>query len=406
MSLIGHLLGLERRAEKTTMTQAEYANWFGSGFAGSATGRSVTPIDALTQVTVFACIRLIAESVAMLPLILYRRVPDGKQRADDHPLSGILRQLPNPEMTAIELFENLVGHLCLWGNAYCEIEYDAAGRRRALWPLRPDRVHVLPDENYRRNYLVSLRDGRQIKLEPWRIWHVRGWGATDSWTGASPIALMREVIGLGLAAEEYGARFFANDSRPGGILRHPGRLSPESSLRMKRSWESAMAGLSNAHRVAVLEEGVEWQSVGIAPVDAQFLESRKFQKSEICSIYRVPPHMISDVERSTSWGTGIEQQSIAFVTYTLMPYLIRFTQSIARDLLSTSERTNYYAEFLTSALVRGDLSARYQAYSTGRTGGWLSVNDIRALENLDPVVGGDEYLRPLNMTPVGRDENE
>lgn len=367
----------------------------------SATGRTVSPESALSSVIVFACVRLIAESVGMLPLVLYRRLqPRGKARAVEHPLFRILHDLPNPEMTALELGENLAGHLALWGNAYCEIEYDQAGRRRALWPLRPDRVQVYLSTENERVYLVTLPNGEQVQLERWRIWHVRGWG-TDAWIGKSPIALAREAVGLSLAVEEYGARFFSNDGRPGGVLRHPGKLTPAGAERLKLSWESAHAGLSNAHRVAVLEEGIEWQALGIPPEDAQFLETRKFQDTQICSLYRVPPHMVGLVDRSTSWGTGIEQQGIGYVSFTLMPYLLRMTQSIYRDLFTARERDELFAEYLTAALERGDIGARYAAYNVGRNGGWLSVDDIRDMENLNPVPGGDGYLQPLNMVALG-----
>lgn len=368
----------------------------------TATGRRVSTEGSLQQVTVFACVRLIAESVGMLPLVLYRRIqPRGKERATDHPLYSVLHDLPNPELTALELYENLAGHLALWGNAYCEIEYDGAGRRRALWPLRPDYMTVEVDpETSQRVYVYQLPDGGMVSLPRYRVWHVRGWG-TDPWVGKSPIALAREAIGLSMATEEYGARFFNNDSRPGGILTTDKTLSPEAAEKLKARWQAAHSGLTNAHRVAVMEQGLTWQQIGIAPEEAQFLETRRFQETQICQIYRVPPHMIGITERSTSWGTGIEQQGLGFVAFTLMPYLLRISQSISRDLLTAAERRELFAEHLTVALERGDINARYSAYNIGRNGGWLSVNDIREKENMNPVEGGDTYLQPLNMTELG-----
>lgn len=370
----------------------------------TATGRRVSVEGALQQATVFACVRLIAESVGMLPLILYRRLePRGKERATNHPLYTLLHQAPNPELTAIELFENMAGHLALWGNAYCEIEYDGAGRRIGLWPLRPDRMTVdVSAETNERTYVYQLPSGELQALPRYRIWHVRGWG-TEAFVGKSPIALARESIALGMAAEEYGARFYGNDSRPGGVLKHPSKLTKEGAERLRDSWNAAHAGLSNAHRVAVLEEGVEWQQIGISPEEGQFLEIRKFQEMQICQIYRVPPHMIGITERSTSWGSGIESQGIGFITFTLLPYLLRISQSVARDLLTPAERRVLFAEHLTTALERGDIKTRYAAYSTGRMGGWLSVNDIRESENLNPIEGGDIFLQPLNMAEAGAD---
>jgi HK97 family phage portal protein len=315
----------------------------------------------------------------------------------------VLHDLPNPELTAMELFETVTGHLALWGNAFCEIEYDGAGRRRALWPLRPDQMTVGVNERNERVYVYSLPSGEQRGLERWRVWHVRGWG-TDAFVGKSPIGAARESVGLALATERYGATFFGNGSRPGGILKHPGKLRDASKL--KESWESAFGGLSNAQRVAVLEEGVEWQAVGVPPEEAQFLETRAYQDAQICALYRVPPHMVGMTDRSTSWGTGIEQQSIGFVTHTLGPYLTRISQSAHRDLLTPGERRELFAEHLTAALLRGDLGSRYNAYSIGRTGGWLSVNDIRDMENMNPVADGDGYLQPLNMAPLGSEPND
>lgn len=396
MSLIGRALGLEQRALLSAPELAERI-----ADRTSATGRRLDTDRALSQGTVFACVRLIAESGGMIPLILYRRMtPRGKERATEHPLFDILHSLPNPELTPIELFENVLGHLCLWGNAYCEVEYDRAGRRRAVWLLRPDHMTVDVNNRNERVYEYSLPDGDIVTLERQRVWHIRGWG-TDAWVGKSPIALAREAIALALATEEAGARFFGNDSRPGGVLRHPGKLSKDAGERLKTSWEGAHRGLTNSQRVAVLEEGVEWQSIGIPPNEAQFLETREFQQTQICSIYRVPPHMIGIVDKSTSWGTGIEQQSIGYVTYTLGPYLTRIAQSISRDLLSQNERKTYFAEHLRAALVMGDLQTRYTAYNVGRTGGWLSVNDVREAENMNPVEGGDTYLQPLNMALLG-----
>lgn len=398
--LVGGREGPEKRARWSEVDADELAELV-AGYP-TATGRKVLADTALTQATVFACVRLISESGGMIPLILYRRMqPRGKERATEHPLFDVLHLLPNPELTALELYENMLGHLCLWGNAYCEIEYDRAGRRRALWLLRPDRMTVDVNEQNERVYVYTLPDGQTRTLDRWRVWHVRGWG-TEAWLGKSPIALAREAIGLALATEEYGARFFGNDSRPGGILTHPGKLSPEAARKLKTQWEEAHRGLTNSQRVAVLEEGIQWTTIGIPPQDAQFLETRSFQQTQICSIFRVPPHMISIVDKTTSWGTGIEQQSIGYVTYTLEPYLTRISQSVGRDLLTATERGTYFAEHMPAALLKGDLKGRYEAYAIGRQWGWLSTNDIRQLENMNGIDNGDDYLVPLNMTSLDK----
>lgn len=403
MGLISRLLGSNQAEQRSVTSLEELARLFGADV--TVTGRAVSAEGSLAQVTVYSCVRLIAESVGMLPIILYRRLERGKERATEHPLYSILHTLPNPEMTPIELFETVTGHLCLWGNAYCEIEYDGAGRRRALWPLRPNRMTVEVNANNEREYEYMLPDGKSVRIPRWRIWHVRGWG-TDAWCGKSPITVARESIALALATQEYGARFFGNDSRPGGILVHPGKLSKDTAGKLKAQWEAAHSGLSNSHRVAVLEEGISWQQIGIPPEDAQFLQTREYQDVQICTLYRVPPHMVGITDKSTSWGSGIEQQALGYQTFTLLPYTTRICQSITRDLLSASERNTLFAEYLTAALVKGDIKTRYESYAIGRNGGWLSVNDVREAENMNPVDGGDEYLQPMNMQPVGQEPEE
>lgn len=399
MSMIGSALGWAkaRRAEEPSRPMAldEPAGWAWSG----RYGRPIGADTALTQATTFACVSLIAESVGMLPFILYRQIYPGKVRAKNHPLYSVLHERPNPELTAQELYENIAGHLALWGNAYCEIEYDGAGRRRALWLLRPDHMAV-GFENGERVYEYSLPNGETVRLERWRVWHVRGWG-TEAWTGVNRLALAGSTIELALAEQEFGGRFFGNDSRPGGVLKTAGKLSEQAATRLKKSWEESHRGLSHAHRVAVLEEGVEWQAIGIEPERAQFLESRAFQQTEICGMFRVPPHMIGIVDKSTSWGTGIGQQTQGFVTYCLGPYLRRIALTAGRDLLTANEQREYFAEHLSDALVVNDLAARNASWRAGRDGGWLSVNEIREAENRNPVAGGDTYLQPLNMAPVG-----
>ena len=369
-------------------------------FAGaqSAAGKAVSADSALRVAAVYACVRIIAETMGTLPLPVYRRLqPRGRERAPEHPLYTLLHDLPNHEMTSIELREAMTGHVCLQGIAYCEIERDNAGRARALWPLRPDRV--TPQRvNGRLYFVVDLPDGTRRGLPDHRVWRVRGFG-TDPLRGLSVIGQAREAIGLAMAAEEYGARLFSNDSRPGGILKHPGQLKGDAAKRLKASWEAAHSGLSNAHRVAVLEEGVEWQQIGMVPQDAQYLELRKFQITEIARLFRVPPHMLADLDRATF--SNIEHQSIEFVMNTMAPWMARFEQSILRDLFTPEERRTWYAEFLVDGLLRGDIQSRYQAYAVGRQNGWLSANDIREKENMNPIAeGGDLYLVPLNMVPA------
>jgi len=358
----------------------------------TATGRSVSASTAMKASAVFACVRVRAETVASLPWVVYRRLSGGgKERDPSHPLYELLHDQPNPEQTAIEFRENLIGHLDLWGNAYAEIDWDARGRVRALYPLRPDRV-TEEERDGKLYYVVTLPDGARKGLPAWRVWHTRGF------MGQSVIANARESIGLALAGEEYGARFFGNDSRPGGVLKSPKVLTKEAAKNLKESWETAHSGLENRHRVAVLEEGVEWQQIGIPPEDAQYLELRQFQVVDIARFFRVPPHKIASLERATF--SNIEHQSIEFVVDCIRPICVRLEQSARRCLLTTEERPTWIAEHVIDGLLRGDTASRYQAYAIGRQWGWLSADDIRELENQNPLPDGQgqSYLVPMNMT--------
>ena len=363
----------------------------------SSAGISVTENNALTFAAVYACVRVLAESVSALPLILYRRLPDGgRERATDHPLYGLLHDAPNPMMTSLELRETMQGHLALRGNAYAYIER-AGGSVTAIWPLRPDRMEIKRSGG---SYLYLYRpaSGGTVVYQPDEILHLKGL-SPDGLVGYSPIKLAREAIGVGLAAQQYGAKLYANDARPGGILKTDQNLDEEAFQRLKRQWEAAHQGSGNAWRVAVLENGLEWQSVGMAPDDAQFLETRKFQVTEVARIFRIPPHMIGDLERATF--SNIEQQSLEFVVHSLRPWLVRWEQAMAARLLTESERTTLYIEHLVDGLLRGDVKSRYEAYSTAIQWGIMSPNEVRERENLNPRPGGDVYLIPLNMVPSG-----
>lgn len=368
----------------------------------SAAGVSVTADSALTLSAVYGCVRILAETVASLPLFVYERVDEGKEKAQEHPLYEILHDAPNPLMTAFEFREVLQAHLALWGNAYAEVEYVNSGQVKALWPLQPGNVvEVRRVENNRLVYRYIMPSGEQVMLPGDRVWHLRGL-SSDGLQGYSPVRLMRQAIGLGLATEEFGARFFGNGAVPGGVLAHPGRLDDDAFGRLQTSWRMQHEGLSNAQRVAILEEGMSYEQIGIPPEDAQFLETRKFQVTEIARAFRVPPHMLADLERATF--SNIEHQSIDFVVHSIRPWLVRWEQSIRQQLMLERDRERYFAEHLVDGLLRGDTMSRYQAYAVGRQNGWLSANDIRELENQNSIDGGDVYLVPLNMVPAGESE--
>lgn len=399
MSLIARLLNTEQR----TMSLAELDAMLDRSVGGveSGTGLYVGPDSAMTSAVVYACVNVLAQTIASLPLLVYRRLPGGgKERNENHPLYSILHDQPNPEMTAYELRAALVGHVCLWGNAYCEIERSDT-RVIGLWPLRPDKMTVARDANNQLLYVYTLPSGQKKPFAFENIMHWRGLSGNGI-IGYSPIAQAAEAIGVDLATRQYGARFFGNNSQPGGILTHPGKLSVEAAQKVKNQWESAHRGLDTSQRVAVLEEGITWTTIGIPPEQAQFLETRRYERSEIAALYRIPLHMINDLERATF--SNIEHQSLEYVKYTLVPWLVQIEQALYRDLfqISAGKRANF-AEHLVDGLLRGDILSRYQAYNVAHNGGWLCADEIREYENMNPLPDGQgkKYWIPANMMILG-----
>jgi len=360
-------------------------------------GVSVTPDSAMRAIAVYACVRLLAETIATLPLHLLRKTAGGdKEHAKDHPLYSLLHDGPNALMTAAQAFDSMMAALVLRGNAYAIIVRGFAGEVLEIIPLHPDRVRVEASKSGRE--LVYIVDGRTRYLSG-AIWHVRGF-SLDGVMGVSPITYAREAIGLALVAERHGAAVFGNAARPGGVLRYPGKLDDEAYDRLKQSWHDAHSG-DKTGSTAVLEEGAEWQALTMSLEDAQYIDTRKFQRNEIASLFRVPPHMIGDLERATF--SNIEQQSIEFVTYSIRPWLVRIEQSITRDLLLPSERQIYIPRFNAEGLLRGDFKSRMEGFAIAKVNGIFNSDEIRDLEDRGPIPNGagQVYLQPLNMTAVG-----
>lgn len=323
----------------------------------------------------------------------------------------MLHDEPNLEMTSFIFRETLMTHLLLWGNAYSQIIRNGKGEVVALYPLMPDRMKVDRDDNGRLYYEYTVYDaddvdgrkgtnkpGRTVRLQPTDILHIPGLGF-DGLVGYSPIAMAKNAIGLAIATEEYGSKFFANGAAPSGVLEHPGTIKDPS--RVRESWQNTFGGSGNANKIAVLEEGMKYTPISISPEQAQFLETRKFQIDEIARIFRVPPHMIGDLEKSSF--NNIEQQSLEFVKYTLDPWVSRWEQAMVRALLTPEEKKRYFFKFNVDGLLRGDYQSRMNGYATARQNGWMSANDIRELENLDRIPeedGGDLYLINGNMTKL------
>ncbi|MCB0133938.1 MAG: phage portal protein, partial [Caldilineaceae bacterium] len=292
--------------------------------------------------------------------------------------------------------ELMTSHCAGWGNAYAQIILDGAGRVRELWPLRPDRMSVERKGGELRYYYLQ-QNGQEVPLAAWQVHHRRAM-VMDGLTGMSPLRVAMLAVSLGMATEEFGARFFAQGARPGFLLSHPGELTDKAYERLKRVWNSET--LENAHKVRIIEEGMKVEQIGIPPEEAQFLETRRFQAQEVARLFRMPPHKIGLLENATF--SNIEHQAIEFVTDTIRPWLIRNEQAMYRDLLSENEQEAIYFEYLVDGLLRGDTATRYQSYAVARQWGWLSANDIRRMENMPPIDGGDVYLQPLNMSPAGQ----
>lgn len=370
-----------------------------TGGSESYTGVTVTEITALQSSAVFACVRNIAETIASLPLFVYKRRDDGgKDRWPAHSLYSILHNKPNPEMTSFEFREIMLAHILLWGNSYCELVYNGAGRIMEIWPLRPDRMNV-ERKDKKLKYTYTLPDKKEVVISNELVWHTKGFGY-DGITGLSVIGLARESIGLSLATEEYGARYFGSGATPDGVLTHPGKLTPVAIDSMKKSWDDQHKGLSKSHRVAILQEGVSYTQIGIPPEDSQFLETRKFQIRDICRIFRMQPHKIADLEDATF--SNVEEENIDHVVDTIRPWCVRFEQSTDMRLFPPEEQAIFFVEFLIDGLLRGNIVNRYSAYATARQNGWMCADDIRELENMNPIPDdkGKVYLIPLNMIPA------
>lgn len=384
----------------------------GSSFSflmgGSTSGKSVTERSSMQMTAVYACVRILSEAIAGLPLHLYRyKEGGGKEQAVDTNLYRLLHDEPNPEMTSFVFRETLMTHLLLWGNAYAQIIRNGKGEVIALYPLMPNKMSVDRDEKGQLYYTYSRANeeaatmtGNTVTLKPSDVLHIPGLGF-DGLVGYSPIAMAKNAIGMAIACEEFGAKFFANGAAPSGVLEHPGTIKDPAKVR--DSWNSTFGGSANSGKVAVLEEGMKYTPISISPEQAQFLETRKFQINEIARIFRVPPHMVGDLEKSSF--SNIEQQSLEFVKYTLEPWVVRWEQALSRALLSATEKPTYFFKFNLEGLLRGDYQSRMNGYAIARQNGWMSANDIRELENQDRIPaeeGGDLYLINGNMLPLNK----
>lgn len=386
-------------------------NWLTAALASAGGGHSkagvyVTPENALGFIAVYACVKLLAESVAQLPCNLYRRLDDkgNRERAGDHGLYDKLRNAPNAWQTAFDYHEYQQGALGLRGNAYSLIERDQRGQVVDIIPLNPGRVHVKVGSDRRPVY--DLLDEQEMDVPFSKIHHIAAF-KTNAYVGISPIQAGREGLGLAMVTEEHASTVFSQGTHIKGALERDWKdnakpLNKEQVDELKRQWKQLYGGVSNSGEIAVLQDGFKFKSIAMSNVDAEVLASRVHGINEVARLYNIPPHMIQLLDKATF--SNIEHQGLQFVMYSLMPWVKRHEAAIMRDLLTQDERQRYYVEFNVAGLMRGDTATRFEAYAKGRQWGWLSVNDIRRMENLPPVANGDKYLQPLNMMEAGGTE--
>lgn len=376
--------------------------WIRSGFGWNThSGVDVTHDLALQNMSVLGCVRLISEVEAMLPLITYQRLERGKARANSYYLYSLLRDVPNPEMTAMTYRQTVTGHVALRGNGLSEIEWDNAGRAKALWPMNPDRVVRMERRGGKLFYVYTLPTsvgGYDVGLPAENILHIR-WFTTNGLWSLSPIQLARNSIGTALAAQEYMGRFFSNNAEPGIVLKTEKELSDKAYNRVKGDWEARHQGLENSHRLAILEEGLEVEKLGVDNKDSELLQLLGFGTAEIARLYGISLDMLAESDKAATYAS-VEQFGERFVKYTMQPWLVRWEQEIARSLLTPTERKSYFVEHLVDALLRADLQTRYEAFVKGINNGFLSPNEAREIENMNPYEGGDVYLAPLNLASI------
>lgn len=377
----------------------ELINLLRNAGGSMAAGVAVTPDNALEYSAVLGGVRVLAEGVAQLPLIVYERLARGRRRADEHPLYDLLHLQPNPYQTSFEWREVLMIHALMRGDAFAEVEWSDGGQVRALWPLLPQymTIYRAPDRTIWYEYQQPGVADRVFQA--YQMLHVPCL-AYNGLRGRGILAMATPTIGLGKAAEQYGSAFFSNGARPSVALEYPGVLSDQAFNRLRKKWEQDHSGLENAQRVAILEEGMKLTSYGTAPEDAQFLETRKFQRNEVAAVLRLSPSMLGDSEAQSY--ASMEQEMLRHVQLALMPWYVRIEQRLSTSLMTAEERRRYYVEFLVDGLLRGDMKTRHEVYATGRQWGYYSANDVRIMDNQDVIEGGDEYLVPMNMIPASQ----
>lgn len=373
-------------------TPEKLAQTLGAGYESSS-GQRVTTTSALQQLVVFNCVRVLSESIGMLPCRLFKQTEKVRLPAASHRLYPLLSMAPNGYMTAQEFWEMLVACLCLRGNFYA-YKVEALGNVVELLPLNPDIVQPKLKDDWTVEYKVSFKSGEQTLTQK-EIWHVRLF-TLDGLNGLNPIAYARQALGLGQAMDAHAAKLFTNGAVTSGVLRTEQQLTDEAFGRLKTEFQGEHMGVANAYKPMILEMGLDWKPISLNAQDTQFIESKKLTESQICGLFRVPPHLVASMEKMTL--NNIEHMGMSFVNYSLVPIMTRIEHRIQVGLLNEKDRLTHYAKFNAGALMRGDLKGRYESYGKGIQWGILSPNDCRELEDENPREGGDIYLTPMNMT--------
>lgn len=376
------------------MTPEELREYLRMGYGfDTESGAFVTPDSAMRIASYWACVQVLASGLAQVPLVLYKTTGRNKERATDESLYGLLHDAPNEWQTAFEFWELLSLSVTTRGNAYA-LKTVVRGETRELLPLPVERVHPRQDTSWNVTYEVSMPDGSLLTVPPDRMLHIPGLGF-NGLTGLSVVQYHRETFGMATQLAKHGARLFKNGANIGGVLEHPNKLSDDAAKRLKGSFDEQYSGASNAHKTLLLEEGMTYSKIGMTAQEAQYLDTRGFTRGEIASIFRVPPHMIGDLSRSTN--NNIEQQSLEFVMYTMAPWYRRFEQRVTKSLIPKNRRSELSAKFLVNALLRGDSASRGNLYRSGILSGWMTRNEAREFEDLNPIDGLDEPITPMNM---------
>ena len=396
-NLFGRILGAFRSSPNNPSTSlANPASWMFDGSA-SKTGIAITEDSAMRLSAVFGAVRVISETIASLPWMVKQDFEGNTRNAAAHPINQLIHS-PNGIMTDFNFRETCQAHLCLHGNAFIAIKRNEAGQPIKLIPVHPDRVQV---KVYKDEKFYTIDDGKET-FDDTEMIHILGL-SFDGIVGKSVIEAARESIGLGLAADQFGGSFFGNGANVSAVLTHPGRLSDEAYKRLMASWQRRYSGLDNAHKTAILEEGMNLTKVSISPSESQFLETRQFGVVDIARFFRIPLAYLGSLENSST-RANIEEQGIQFQRNTILPWVKRWEAEFNRKLFPNGN--DYYIRFNMAGLLRGDISSRYSSYATARQWGWLSVNDIRKFEGLDNIDNGDTYLQPLNMVDVATDNTD